>query len=307
MKKSFIPAVLLLAMTFFVSCGLVDEEDLEDYGDYVDSESGSNNDPTSDTSDNSDQENDQENDNGDTGTDQASENGDNGTDQGNENGDTGTDPNPNPTPDPTDPGDNNGNQGGETPGNDTEIPDQENETPDQDTETPDSDTGSGDNGNETFDDENDTYDYEKCTEITLDTDLEYDDNVDFGNFIGNISCEVYYTYYTPRTGTNSKKKDSLNIEFYALDDLNGTYNLRGKNYSSKSGLFLVVYEDSGAKKYIQRKGKVVVSGYNSSTLALTAELTDVALEEVTIDKNTNETTAVPDGACITIVDTTLTF
>ena len=286
----------MLATLFFVSCGLVDEEDLEDYGDLVDSESGSNNDPTSDTSDNSDQENDQENDNGDTGTDQASENGDNGTDQGNENGDTGTDPNPNPTPDPTDPGDNNGNQGGETPGNDTEIPDQENETPDQDTETPDSDTGSGDNGNETFEDENDTYDYEKCTEITLKTELNYD--TAFDTTLVGIDHEFYYAF------SASSNKDSLNVEFYDLDDFNGTYNLRGKDYSSYSGLFLVFFENSGTKKYIQRKGTVIVT---SSKYDLTTELYGVALEEVTIDKNTHATTVVPDGACITIVDTTLTF
>ena len=298
--KKFSALFLIFTMFMFVSCGI----DEDDFDDFVDTESGSqesNSDSNTDTNsgDSSNQDSTREDNNSDTGS------------------------NTNPDPDQADSGASNsdpndnqgGNQGGSTgdpdPGtgeNDTETPEQESETPDQDTETPDSDTGSGDNGNETSEDENDTYDYDNCTEIILDTKLEYDSQTDFGDFMGNISCEVYYTYYTPRTGTNSKKKDSLNIEFYSLEDLNGTYNLRGKDYSSKSGLFLVVYEDGGAKKYIQRKGTVKVT-YKESLLStsMTAELTGVALEEVTIDNSTHKTTVVPDGACLKIKDTTVSY
>ena len=209
MKKFLAICSLILTMFLFVSC-IADEE--EDFDDFVDTENGnSGTNPGNDNSgESSNQDNTQESDNGDTGS------------------STNPDPAPaDPTDSDSDPNDNQGgNQDGYTDNSDTGTGNNDTETGDNtDTGSADTDTDT-DTGNEEEEvEEDDTFDYDKCTEITLDTTVTYDTNVDLGLFTQGIDCQIYFTYYTPRTGSDSKKKDSLNFEFYNLTNFNGTYNL----------------------------------------------------------------------------------
>ena len=280
--KNFLAVLsLIFVMFIFVSC-VEDEDDLDD---FTDTESGST---ESDTDDHSNQEDTQEENSSDTDsdTDQDPDQSDT-TDSGNDpnNGQGGDDTNPGDNTNPgTNPGDN--TNPGTDPGNNT------------------------DPGTTVEEEEEDDYDYDKCIEITLGEKMEYT----FDYIIQGGT--VYRTSYEPRTGSDPEKEDHLNFEFFNLKYLTGVYIYKvtdpiGQNYSncfndgSKSGLFLVVYEDGGAKNYIQRKGKVRVTAPTPNSSSISAQLTDVFLEEVTIDKSTHETTVVPDGACIKINDTTI--
>ena len=195
------------------------------------------------------------------------------------------------------------------PDNDTDT-DSGDSTPDNDTDTDSGDNGSGTTVEEE-EEEDDGYDYEKCIEINLDSKLE--NKTDWGLLLQGFDRLTFRTSYDPRTGSDPDKEDYLNFEFCNTGQyLTGSYDLAKKknysscfNYSSSSGgeLILVVYEDGGAKNYIQRKGTVLVTPKESASSIPVAQLTNVFLEEVTIDKSTHETTVVPDGACLKINDT----
>ena len=284
MKKCLMPLFIIFAMFIFVSC-IEDEDDLDD---FADTESGS---ADSDPDDHSNQDTTPEDNNSDTDTDSDTNHDPDPSDTtdsdsnpvNDQGGETGNGDNTNPG---TNPGD--GTNPGTNPGDNT-----------------DSGTNPGDNTDPgtTVEEEEDDYDYEKCIEITLDTKMEYD-YWDLGLMAQGGT--IYRTSYDPRTGSDPEKQDYLNFEFYNTGRyLTGGYNLAGKDYSSYYGLFLVVYEDGGAKNYINRKGRVRVTTPTPNSSSITIQLTDAFLEEVTIDKSTHVTTVVPDGACLKVNDTSI--
>ena len=268
MKKFSVFFFLIFTMFMFVSC-VEDEDDLDD---LADTESGS---ADSDTDDQSNQDSTLEENNSDTDT------------------DTNQDTDPSDTTDPdSDPSNDQGGDNGNGDNTDTGT-------------NPGDNTGTGDNTDTgtTVEEEEDDYDYEKCIEITLDAKMEYD-YWDLGLMAQGGT--VYRAFYEPRTGSDPEKEDYLNFEFYNTGRyLTGSYELAKKNYSSYSGLFLVVYEDGGAKNYINRKGKVRVTTPTPNSSSITIQVTDAFLEEVTIDKSTHVTTVVPDGACLKVNDTSI--
>ena len=137
-----------------------------------------------------------------------------------------------------------------------------------------------------------------CLEITLDTDTKLTYNSDRNR---------YETSYTPRTGSwgdilgDSSAKDYFTMQLRNFSSVEN-YSLAGTNYSDSNGIFFVIYEDSGAKYYFQKKGTI---NYNASTKKV--QLTGVMLEEVTINSSTNKSTRVPYGACLKVKDTTISY
>ncbi len=84
--------------------------------------------------------------------------------------------------------------------------------------------------------------------------------------------------------------------------------------SNKEGLLIYVKEDGGATIYFQRSGTVnVKDNYDDGWLGLngsatiSATLTDVVLEQVTIDESSNESSPVNGGACLKVSNTTLKY
>ncbi|MBR4489384.1 hypothetical protein IKP13_01995, partial [bacterium] len=129
--------------------------------------------------------------------------------------------------------------------------------------------------------------------------------------------EYFYTNYTPNTGSSST--DTFYMQFFDLtyDQYTNTFPLAGQNYSAQLGLYLLIHEDGGSKKYYQKEGTVSVTydyehGWGFCIITscyddLRATLTDVVLEEVTIDSSTSQTTPVSNGSCIKIKNTTLRY
>ena len=137
-----------------------------------------------------------------------------------------------------------------------------------------------------------------CLEITLDPDkkLTY-----------NSGRNRYETSYTPRTGSwgdifgDSSAKDYFTMQLRNFSSVEN-YSLAGTNYSDSNGIFFVIYEDSGAKYYFQKKGTI---NYNASDKKV--QLTGVMLEEVTINGSTNKSTKVDYGSCLKVKDTTISY
>ena len=104
------------------------------------------------------------------------------------------------------------------------------------------------------------------------------------------------------------------MQFYDKEtdfDYDGTYYLAGTNSSDLKGLFLYIY-DGGTIKYFQREGVVNVTSYYEDyffwiEFSITAHLSGVVLEEVTIDSDTNESAPVTGGKCLKIKDTTVEY
>ena len=129
-----------------------------------------------------------------------------------------------------------------------------------------------------------------CLEITLtNTNLTY-----------NSSTKRYETSYSPNTG-NFFTNDTFTMQLRNFSSVEN-YSLAGTNYSDSNGIFFVIYEDSGAKYYFQKKGTI---NYNASDKKV--QLTGVMLEEVTINGSTNKSTRVDYGSCLKVKDTTISY
>ena len=152
----------------------------------------------------------------------------------------------------------------------------------------------------------------ECSEITLDTTLEL--------YQANSSSVTFKTSYEPDTGNAGK--DTLYIKLLELKNFGGTtwgwatsgepkqFSLVNTNYNDNKGLLMYIYEDDGNKKYFQREGTVDVTyKYYHGLIPIvyyddvTAALTGVILEEVTID-DSNNSTPVSNGACLRVKDNT---
>lgn len=137
-----------------------------------------------------------------------------------------------------------------------------------------------------------------CTEIALSTKLTYSD----------YTIPTYYTTYTPNTGSSTTDTLVIELKNIPQNDVNGTYNLSGTNYSEDGILDIIVLEDDGVKYYFQREGTVVISNYNASTHNIKAELKNVILEEVTLNGSPLPvSTPVSNGACLKVKDTTVSY
>ena len=188
-----------------------------------------------------------------------------------------------------------------------ENPDQEHDTPDSGDSVSDNDTDSGDisdtdSGDTDSGDTSDTEPTEpqqgNCTEIALSTELTYSD----------YAIPTYYTTYTPNTGSSTTDTLVIELKNIPQNDVNGTYNLSGTNYSEDGILDIIVLEDGGVKYYFQREGTVVISNYNASTHNIKAELKNVILEEVTLNGSPLPvSTPVSNGACLKVKDTTISY
>ena len=145
----------------------------------------------------------------------------------------------------------------------------------------------------------------EVTEINLNTSLNLDaDSIDYSS-----ESAIFTTSYTPNTGTNAA--DTFFIKFANLESYNGTFYLEHKNFGDSSGFFLYVKEDGGNKIYFQKNGTVETYGNNyddgwSETETITAKLTGVILEEVTIN-SANESSPKQGGACLQVKNTTVEF
>ena len=128
-----------------------------------------------------------------------------------------------------------------------------------------------------------------CLEITVGTTLNYDS--------GNQRYST--TNCTPNTG-NMMAPDTFSMKFKNITP-SGEYDLAGTNYGDGSGIFFVLYEDNGAKYFFQKSGTVNITGPS------TAVLTDLVLEEVTIQNGTQTSAKVPYGRCLKVKDTTINF
>jgi hypothetical protein len=130
-----------------------------------------------------------------------------------------------------------------------------------------------------------------CVEISLADFEAYDDN--------NLLASV-----TPELGT--AEEDLAVIEFWEWDNYEhvpGTFDLSqspNDNYEACTHC-VVVYEDDSGKTYFQRSGTIEMTAISSPPAGIfTGTLTNVELEEVTIDSNF-VSTPVPGGGCLRIV------
>ena len=118
----------------------------------------------------------------------------------------------------------------------------------------------------------------------------------------NDSYGIYLGTYTPNTS-----EDDMYI-FETWTSESDTYNLSGTNYKD-CPLCFVIYEgeDDNEKSYFQQKGSVVFSANESATgKTVTAKISGLRLEEVTIASNYTST-PVPGGACYEVKDTTISY
>ena len=333
MKKFLVITLLIFAGIFIASC--VEDEDLDD---FIDTDSygqgggygGSDNNSGYDSNSSEDEidedlpdmiETDETNtDSGDSASSDTNDSGDS-DDSGDS---TPADPADSDSGDstPADPADS--DSGDSTPADPADSDSGDTNTPDPsdsdsgDTNTPDpSDSDSGDTNTPDPSDsdsgDTDPDDPQGCTEITLNTTLTHNTGSYYDNYYG-YDCDYEYltTSYTPNTGSSST--DTFRIEIYDMSDPSGTYDLEGQKYSSQYGVFLLVFEDGGSKKYFPREGDLNVTyDYDHGLFSdinydsITAKLTGVILEETTIDSSSFQTTPVTNGTCLKIKDTTLNY
>ena len=201
--------------------------------------------------------------------------------------------------------------------NDTADSGDDNDTADSGDDNDTTDTGDDDDTADSGDDNDaDTADsgdsgenQQKCTEITLNTGLDYKKE-------SERSHKFETTYYYKNT--DSLASSLFYMRFYGGSYLYpDTYRLSGKNWKdddgySSSGLFVYICENQGCDSgriYFQRKGTVKVKDVqiNSGRInVLYADfLDDVELEEVTIDSNGSH--PVEDGACLKINNTSVEY
>ena len=207
---------------------------------------------------------------------------------------------------PDDDGDSTPDTGDNEPDDDIDEPDTGDNEPDDDIDEPDT----GDNEPDDDIDEPDTGETpEECTQITLTNNI----NIEGDGGIDHPDNSVFYTDYTPNTGS-SEKADTFYVKFVGLTSFEGEFKLEGKNMNNKEGLLIYVKEDGGTTIYFQRSGTVNVKddyddgwlGLNGSA-TISATLTDVVLEQVTIDESSNESSPVNGGACLKVSNTTLKY
>ena len=337
MKKFLTIMFVVAAVLMLVSCSKKSAKDSDDIID-TDTESGDQTD-SSDTSDQNDTGH-----GGDSGADTGDSNSDTGdstADTGDSTTDTGDSGNGNDADSDSDDveisdidiSDNDNEESGDDADssdsgddNDTADSGDDNDTPDSgdDNDTADSgddndtaDSGDDDDTADSGDDNDaDTADsgdsgenQQKCTEITLNTGLDYKKE-------SERSHKFETTYYYKNTG--SLASGLFYMRFYGGSYLYpDTYYLSGKNWKdddgySSSGLFVYICENQGCDSgriYFQRKGTVKVKDVqiNSGRInVLYADfLDDVELEEVTIDSNGSH--PVKDGACLKINNTSVEY
>lgn len=133
-----------------------------------------------------------------------------------------------------------------------------------------------------------------CTEITLDTEAGTVDS--YGG---------YETSYTPFTG-DEEIEDIFGIELYA-EDFDGTHDLANTNYKD-CDICLLVREDDYAKNYFQNKGTVTFTTQESAAgTKVTAQISGLRLEEVSISSEDFSSIPVAGGACLDVTNTTVTY
>ncbi|MBR4489822.1 hypothetical protein IKP13_04230, partial [bacterium] len=133
-----------------------------------------------------------------------------------------------------------------------------------------------------------------CTEITLDTEA------------GTVNSYGFYeTSYTPFTG-EEEVEDIFEIELYE-EDFAGTHNLANTNYKD-CDVCLLVREDNYAKNYFQQKGTITFEIQESAAgTNVTAQISDLRLEEVSINSKDFTSIPVAGGACLDVKDATITY
>ena len=139
-----------------------------------------------------------------------------------------------------------------------------------------------------------------CIELELNKDV---------TFSKSGSRLNYSMTYDKPTG-NYFEKDIFQMQLYNLgSNVLGEHSLIGTNFGDASGIFFVIYEDNGSgTKFFQKSGNVNITSYNSSNNKITAELSDLVLEEVTIQSGSQTSAKVPYGRCLKIKnDTTISY
>ena len=142
-----------------------------------------------------------------------------------------------------------------------------------------------------------------CIELTLKDDITY-----------NSGSQRYEMSYTPNTG-NILDSDPRSKDYFTMtvrtsndNDIIKVNSLEGTNLNNEKGIFFVIYEDKGETYFFQKSGSVNVTNYNSSDHSITAVLSNLVLEEVTIQSSTQTSSKVPYGRCLKVKNnTTITY